>query len=86
MNTKAKAIQAAERALGPISSAPVFSAFVRGYMAGHAANVRSANKRLQPFISKAMEELKTVEREIGVPSQALMLLRGTAMSEKVVLP
>lgn len=76
MNVKARAIKAAERALGQASSAIVFGGFVRGYMIGHNAHTRAANKRLQPFISKAIEELKVVEREIGVPSEALKLLRA----------
>ena len=43
---KAKAIEAAERALGPNSSAIVFGAFVRGYMAGHATKTRWASKHM----------------------------------------
>lgn len=46
MSTKAKAIEAASRALGPNASAIVFGAFVRGYMAGHAAHTRWANKTI----------------------------------------
>jgi hypothetical protein len=46
MNTKAKAIEAAERTLGPNSPAIVFGAFVRGYMAGHAAHTRWANRNM----------------------------------------
>ena len=49
MNTKAKAIEAAERALGPNSPAIVFGAFVRGYMAGHAAHTRWANKKVEEY-------------------------------------
>ncbi len=81
MSAKAKAIKAATRALGPNASAIVFGTFVRGYMVGHAAHTRSANKRLQPFISKAIEELKVVEREIGVPSKALALLGCSSQGE-----
>jgi len=43
---KAKAIEAAERALGPNSPAIVFGAFVRGYMAGHSAKTRWASKHM----------------------------------------
>lgn len=45
-SVKAKAIEAAEKALGPNSSAIVFGGFVRGYMAGHAAHTRWANKTM----------------------------------------
>lgn len=82
MNTKSKAIKAAQRALGPNSPAIVFGAYVRGYMVGHAAHTRSANKRLQPFINKAIEELKIVEREIGVPSKALALFGCSSQGER----
>lgn len=49
MNTKAKAIQAAKRALGRNAHPPLFTAFVRGYMAGHAAETRWANKVISKY-------------------------------------
>lgn len=74
MSVKTKAMDAAAACNGG-------PAFVRGYMAGHAAHTRSANKRLQPFINKAIEELKIVEREIGVPSKALALIGCSSEGE-----
>lgn len=80
MTTKAKAVKAAEHALGPNSLAIVFGAFVRGYMAGHAASIRSGNKRILPFHTKAIEELRIVEREIGIPSEALKLIQCSSLN------
>jgi hypothetical protein len=78
-DTKKKAEKSAERCipLGIDNRTARIFAFREGYMAGHAACVRSANKRLGPFINKAVEELKIVEREIGVPSEALKLLMAS---------
>lgn len=45
-SVKAKAIEAAERALGPHSPAIVFGAFVRGYVAGHSTKTRWASKHM----------------------------------------
>lgn len=73
-----KAHDSAQRCLplGIVNRTDRYDAYVSGYMAGHAAHTRSSSKRLQPFISKAIEELRIVEREIGVPSQALKLLES----------
>ena len=75
--TKAKAMGSAMRCIPMSGEGPAYRQrledFRTGYMAGHAACVRSTNKRILPFTSKAIEELRIVEREIGVPSEALKL-------------
>jgi hypothetical protein len=40
--------------------------------------------RLQNFVAKATEELLIVEREIGVPSEALKLLRAAESKENAL--
>lgn len=74
--TKQKARTAAEAIipLGMPDRELIISWFVKGYMTGHSAHTRWANKRYNEWREIATKELKVVEREIGVPSEALKMI------------
>jgi hypothetical protein len=55
--------------------------FTKGYMTGHAAHTRWANKRHNEWREVATTELKAVEREIGVPSKALKMIYQSSIKD-----
>lgn len=82
--TKQKARTAAEAIipLGMPERELIISWFVKGYMTGHAAHTRWANKRHNEWREVATKELKAVEREIGVPSKALKMIYQSSIRDE----
>jgi hypothetical protein len=81
--TKQKSRKAAE-AIIPLEAPDrelIISWFVKGYMTGHAAHTRWANKRHHEWVDVATKELKVVEREIGVQSKALKMIYQSSIKD-----
>jgi hypothetical protein len=83
MKTKQKARESAENVipLGMPDRELIISWFVKGYMTGHAAHTRWANKRHHEWADVATKELKVVEREIGVQSKALKMIYQSSIKD-----
>lgn len=81
--TKHRARKAAEAIipLGMPDRELIVSWFTKGYMTGHAAHTRWANKRHHEWADVATKELKVVEREIGVQSKALKMIYQSSIKD-----